>query len=114
LDSHQSGNASRRIEQDSGPALLCHPERSEGPAFVPAVQKQVPLTIKRCPRNDSNRRQTLKPATELRSSAASFVNCPIDTLVCFVPSVVSSVIFRMPCMPRVTSATDADCVCVCA
>jgi hypothetical protein len=57
---------------------------------------------------------TLKPATEERSSAASLVSCPIDTFVCLVPSVVSSVILRMPCMPRVTSVTDVDCICVCA
>ena len=56
----------------------------------------------------------LNPATELRSSAASRVSWPIVTLVCFVPSVVSSVIFNMPCMPRVTSETEADCFCVCA
>src|SRR5206468_3188977 len=55
--------------------------------------------------------QTLNPATELRSSAARRVSWPIDTLVCFVPSVVSSVIFRMSCMPRVTSDTEVDCFC---
>jgi len=64
--------------------------------------------------NHPKRRQTLNPATELRNSAASFVNWPIDTFVCFVPSVVSSEIRRIPCMPRVTSDTDADWRCVCA
>src|ERR671912_475973 len=47
-------------------------------------------------------RHTLKPATDERSSAANRVSCPIDTLVCFVPSVVSSVMRRIPCMPLVT------------
>src|SRR4030095_12193591 len=41
---------------------------------------------------------TLKPATELRSSAANFVSWLIDTFVCLVPSVVFSGIFRVPCM----------------
>ena len=57
--------------------------------------------------------QTLKPATDARSSSASRASSPIDTFACRVPSVVSSVIRRMPCIPFVTSVTDDDCFDVC-
>ena len=45
---------------------------------------------------------TLKPATEPLSSAARSASWPMDTAVCLVPTVVCSVMRRMPCMPCAT------------